>query len=58
MHRGQAWMQLKSFIVWKERHEHSTFVYQDKIWVTGGHAKPLNGEAWTLEVPAKWFDQQ
>jgi hypothetical protein len=55
---GKAWTQLKSDVVWKERHEHSTFVYQDKIWVTGGHAKPLNGEVWTLEVPAKWFDQQ
>jgi hypothetical protein len=55
---GKSWTQLKSDVVWKERHEHSTFVYQDKIWVTGGHAKPLNGEVWTLKVPPKWFDQQ
>lgn len=55
---GKAWTQLKSDVVWKERHEHSTFVYQDKIWVTGGHAKPLNREVWTLTVPPDWFNQR
>ena len=48
---GKEWSQLKSNVTWKERHEHSTYVFQDKIWVAGGHAKPLNSEVWTLELP-------
>lgn len=48
---GKEWTQLKSNVTWKERHEHSTYVFQDKIWVAGGHAKPLNSEVWTLELP-------
>ena len=41
--------------VWKERHEHSAYVFQDKIWVAGGHAQPLSSEVWSLEVPKEWF---
>lgn len=52
---GRQWTQIKSDVIWKERHEHSTYVFQDKIWVTGGHAKPLNNEVWTLEMPPGWF---
>ena len=54
---GKDWTQLKSDVIWKERHERSTFVFQDKIWVTGGHAKPLNSEVWTLDVPPGWLDR-
>jgi hypothetical protein len=45
----------KSRVVWKERHEHSAFVFQDKIWVAGGHAKPLSSEVWSLDIPDGWF---
>jgi hypothetical protein len=55
---GKDWTQLKSDVVWKERHEQSTFVFQDKIWITGGHAKPLNAEVWTLDVPKDWFKKR
>ncbi len=48
---GKNWTQLRSNVSWKERHEHSTYVFKDKIWVAGGHAKPLNSEVWSLEVP-------
>jgi len=41
---------------WKERREHSPLVLQDKSWVTRGRSKSINGEVWTLNVPAKWFD--
>ena len=37
--------------VWKERHELSAFVFQDKIWIAGGHAQPLSNEVWSLFVP-------
>jgi len=30
-------------------------VFQDKIWVAGGHAKPLNSEVWSLSIPEDWF---
>ena len=51
---GRQWTQFKSRVVWKERHEHSSYVFQDKIWVAGGHAKPLNSEVWSLQLPKNW----
>ncbi|SIO41173.1 Kelch motif-containing protein [Singulisphaera sp. GP187] len=53
---GEKWTQLRSNVSWKERHEHSTYVFKDKIWVAGGHAKPLNSEVWSLEVPPSFFE--
>jgi hypothetical protein len=26
---------------WKARHEHSAYVFQDRIWVVGRHSPPL-----------------
>lgn len=52
---GKEWTPLRSNVVWKERHEHSTYVFQDKLWVAGGHARPLNSEVWSLDVPRDWF---
>lgn len=52
---GVEWTQLKSDVIWKARHEHSAFVFKDKIWVAGGHARPLNSEVWSLDVPRAWF---
>ena len=54
---GKDWKQLKSDHVWKARHEHSAFVFQDKIWLAGGHAQPLNSEVWTLDIPEAWFEK-
>jgi hypothetical protein len=54
---GRKWTRLESKAVWKERHEHSVFVFQDKLWVAGGHAQPLSSEVWSLDVPADWFDE-
>ncbi|ODT97850.1 MAG: galactose oxidase, partial [Planctomycetes bacterium SCN 63-9] len=51
---GREWKQLRSKVIWKERHEHSAYVFQDKIWVAGGHARPLNSEVWSLELPKDW----
>ena len=52
---GRDWTEMMSEVIWKERHEHSVYVFQDKIWVAGGHAEPLNSEVWSLEIPASWF---
>ena len=54
---GKTWTPFKSNTIWKERHEHSAFVFQDKLWVAGGHARPLNSEVWSLFVPPDWFDK-
>ena len=55
---GKGWAALRSNVVWKERHEHSAYVFRDRIWVAGGHARPLNSEVWSLEVPRDWFVPQ
>ena len=39
---------------WKARHEHSAFVFQDKLWIAGGHARPLSNEVWSLHLPPDW----
>jgi hypothetical protein len=48
---GHAWQRLETRTVWKERHEHSAFVFDDRIIVAGGHAQPLSAEVWSLFVP-------
>ena len=48
---GKEWKQLKSDVIWKERHEHSAYVLHDKIWIAGGHAQPLSSEVWSLDLP-------
>ena len=54
---GETWTQVRSDVIWKARHEHSTVVFNDRIWVMGGHARPLNSEVWTLQIPDDWFEQ-
>lgn len=49
-----AWRRLETKTCWKSRHEHSTLVFDDKIWVLGGHARPLSSEVWSLWLPADW----
>jgi hypothetical protein len=51
---GKKWLQLKTPTTWKARHEHSVFVMKDKLWVAGGHAKPLSSEVWSLHLPKDW----
>lgn len=29
-------------------------MFQDKIWVAGGHAQPLSSEVWSLELEKDW----
>ncbi len=52
---GKDWTELRSDVIWTKRHEHSAYVFRDKIWVAGGHAEPLNSEVWSLEIPEGWF---
>jgi hypothetical protein len=41
--------------LWKARHEHFAFVFKDKLWIAGGHAKPLSNEVWSLHLPPDFF---
>jgi len=51
---GRQWQRLETPTQWKARHEHSVFVFQDKLWVAGGHAQPLSSEVWSLSLPQNW----
>ena len=59
---GEDWEELKSEGAWTARHAHSTFVFQDKIWVAGGCAgagpQPLSSEVWSLHVPEEWLEDE
>jgi len=55
---GKSWQQLQSDVSWKARHEHSAYVFQDKIWIAGGHAQPLSSEVWSLDVPLGWLQDK
>ena len=52
---GVNWTELKSEVVWTQRHAPTANVFKDKIWLAGGHAEPLSGEVWSLGIPEGWF---
>ena len=49
---GAHWTELKIEPVWTPRHEHSTYVFQDAIWLAGGNTWPLVNDVWRLDLPA------
>lgn len=51
---GKTWKEYKTDVVWAQRHEHSTYIFQDKLWVVTGMTPPLNNEVWSLELPKDW----
>ena len=51
---GKNWSELKTDAVWSRRHEQSLYVFQDKLWIIGGHAAPLTNSVWQLELPKDW----
>jgi hypothetical protein len=51
---GKTWKELQTATRPKERHEHSALVFQDAIWMLGGHAQPLCSEVWALRLPQGW----
>ena len=53
---GRVCKQLQSKVIWKARHEHSAYVFRDKIWIAAGPAQPLSSEVWSLGAPPDWFD--
>ena len=51
---GVTWKELKTPTIWSERHEHSTYVHDDNIWVVGGNEWPLVNDVWRLRLPETW----
>ena len=51
---GKTWTEYKTSTTWKARHEHSAYVLGGKLWIAGGHARPLSSEVWSLELPDGW----
>ncbi|MGR9173361.1 galactose oxidase [Rhizobiales bacterium] len=49
---GIKWTRLALAGSWRGRHEQSTYVFNDKIFVAGGHADPITNEVWELNVPS------
>jgi len=48
---GKNWKQLQTKGPnWKERHEHSAFVFENKLWIAGGMTPPLVNDVWYLEI--------
>jgi hypothetical protein len=52
---GAEWNQLASEEVWSPRHEFSAYVFDDKLWVVGGNAWPLQNDTWYLEINGLTF---
>jgi hypothetical protein len=48
---GVHWQQETEAAPWHPRLWFSSVVFQDKLWIAGGHAQPLNSEVWSLELP-------
>lgn len=47
---GKNWRLLRTEgSSWMERHEHSAFVFKDKLWIAGGMTPPLVNDVWKLD---------
>lgn len=48
---GVEWTEMRSDKIFSKRHEVTTYVFQDKLWLAAGHALPLSNEVWSLSLP-------
>jgi hypothetical protein len=55
---GKNWARFDAKSSWKERHEHSAFVFKDKLWIAGGMIPPLCNEVWSLSLPPDFFSKK
>ncbi len=55
---GEKWHQLETETSWSPRHEHSPYVFDDKLWVVAGNSWPLQNDVWSLEIPGLIFISQ
>lgn len=52
---GAHWSQLTTEDIWSPRHEYSSYVFDDKLWMVGGNAWPLQNDVWYLEIKGLTF---
>jgi hypothetical protein len=52
---GAEWSPLVTEDVWSSRHEFSLYVFDDKLWMVGGNAWPLQNDVWYLEIKGFTF---
>jgi len=52
---GRTWHELKTETSWEARHEHSSYVFNDRLWVVSGNKWPLLNDVWSLEIPGLTF---
>ena len=55
---GKEWEELKTDVSWEPRHEHSDYVFKNKLWVVGGNTWPLRNDVWSLEIRGLTFLSQ
>lgn len=52
---GKSWSKLEvEGRQWQGRHEHSAYVFRNKLWIAGGMVPPLVNEVWSLSLPDNW----
>lgn len=51
----QEWTEVKFDKIWSPRHEHSTVVANDEIFVMAGHADPINSQVWKFKIPEDFY---
>ncbi len=52
---GAEWHEIKTEVSWEPRHEHSSYVFKDKLWVAGGNKWPLLNDVWSLDLKGLSF---
>jgi hypothetical protein len=55
---GKEWTQLKTDLSWDARHEHSSYVFKNNLWVVGGNKWPLLNDVWSLDINGLSFLSQ
>lgn len=55
---GAEWWHLETEHRWQPRHEISTYVFDDALWVVGGNAWPLRNDVWRLRIDGLAFVTQ
>jgi hypothetical protein len=55
---GKNWRQLQTETMWSTRHEHSPYVFGDKLWVIAGNTWPLLNDVWSLDISGLTFLSQ
>jgi len=55
---GAHWSELATEDSWSPRHEYSLYVFDDKLWMVGGNAWPLQNDVWYLEIKGLTFLSQ